>query len=192
MVRTQKQGAIYVIMFSSVLLEREIHFQSPLQILYVSGFDKQVSSAWWSVTRRILRTDLWEKMELNSLEVSSPDQDLGQDARRVRHRRPAQRNVLMKFNVYINPSSAWHVFSLLMSHPCQDITLEIIEGFWLWFKTVFSSKDEEILFFPWAAATWFCFGIELRILGDKRKMIQGLSWSTCVQTHRRALRANKP
>lgn len=45
MVRTQKQGAIYVIMFSSVLLEIEIHFKSPLQILYVSGFDKQVSSA---------------------------------------------------------------------------------------------------------------------------------------------------
>lgn len=177
MVRTQKQGAIFVIMFSSVLLEIEIHFQSPLQILHVSFFDKQVSSAWWSVTRRILRTDLWERMELNPLEVSSPAQDLGQDARRVRHRRLVQRDVLMRFNFYINPSSTWHVFSLLTSHPCQDITLEIIEGCWLRFKTAFSSKDQEILPFPWAAATLFCFGIELRILGDKRKMIQGLYWS---------------
>lgn len=79
------------------------------------------------MTRRTLRTDLWERMELNPQEVSSPAQDLGQDARRVGHRRSGQRGVLMRFNAYINLSSTRHVSSLLMSDPCKDITLEVIK-----------------------------------------------------------------
>lgn len=57
---------------------------------------------------------------------------------------------------------------------------------------LFSSKDEEILPFPWAAATWFCFGIELHILGEERKMIWILLEHRGVQSHRRALGATEP
>lgn len=79
------------------------------------------------MTRRTLRTDLCERMELNPFEGSSPAQDLEQDARRVGQRKYGQRNVFMRFNVYINPSILWHVTSLLMSHPCQDIPLGVIK-----------------------------------------------------------------
>lgn len=112
---------------------------------------------------------------------------VGQDARRVGHKRSGQRDVLMRFNAYINPSSTQHVFSLLMSLPCQDIILEVIKGCWLWFNTVFYSKDEEITSFPWAAATWFCFGVEIHILMDKRKTIWILLKLRWIQSHRRAL-----
>lgn len=66
-------------------------------------------------------------MDLNPYKVSSPAQDLEQDDRRAGQRKYGQRDVFMSFNVYINPSSVWHESSLLMSHPCQDITLGVTE-----------------------------------------------------------------
>lgn len=79
------------------------------------------------MTWRRLRTDLWERMKLNPQEISSPAQDLEQDTRRVGQRKYGQGHVFMRFNVYINPPSIWHVSSLPMSHPCQDITLGVIK-----------------------------------------------------------------
>lgn len=81
------------------------------------------------MTRRSHRTEVSGKDgDKSPKRFQAQAQDVGQDARRVRYGRSGEGDVLMRFNVHINPSSTRCVYSLLMSYPCQDITLEVIKG----------------------------------------------------------------
>jgi len=88
----------------------------------------------------MFRTDLCKRTLLSSSEVSSPAWALGQDARGVGHSRTGQRDIFMRFSDCINPSSTQPMSSLLMSHPWQHVTLEIIKDCQLGFKAALFSR----------------------------------------------------